>query len=45
MQKREPIGSLFLDGPGGTRTRDPHNAIVVRSQLRYRPLFTLLSRR
>ncbi len=24
-------------GPGGTRTRDPHNAIVVRSQLRYGP--------
>ncbi len=24
-------------GPGGIRTLDPHNAIVVRSQLRYRP--------
>ena len=24
-------------GPGGTRTLDPHNAIVVRSQLRYGP--------
>ena len=24
-------------GPGGIRTHDPHNAIVMRSQLRYRP--------
>src|SRR5690606_35594663 len=25
-------------GPGGIRTHDPHNAIVMRSQLRYRPM-------
>lgn len=30
---------VYNDGPEGTRTLDPYNAIVVLSQLSYRPLF------
>ena len=40
-----PVLSIYIytaSGPGGTRTLDPHNAIVVRSQLRYRPISTCL---
>ncbi len=34
-----PVRSLSIcrSGPGGIRTLDPHNAIVMRSQLRYGP--------
>ena len=31
--------TAFLGGPDRIRTDDPHNANVVRSQLRYRPVF------
>ena len=34
VPESEPI---FSSGPSGTRTRDLHNAIVARSQLRYGP--------
>ena len=34
--------SKKCSGPGGARTHDPHNAIVVRSQLRYRPRIYLI---
>ena len=30
---------VYDDGPEGTRTLDPYNAIVVLSQLSYRPVF------
>jgi hypothetical protein len=36
------LSNALLGGPGGTRTLDPHNAIVVRSQLRYGPLRRIL---
>ena len=35
---------LRLGGPDRIRTDDPYNANVVRSQLRYRPIFLLLPR-
>lgn len=44
--KKEPrqnncSGSL-LGGPDRIRTDDPHNANVVRSQLRYKPLYEIV---
>lgn len=33
------ISRLFCGGPEEIRTLDPYNANVVRSQLRYRPIF------
>ena len=33
---------VYFGGPDRIRTDDPHNANVVRSQLRYRPIFLLL---
>ena len=35
----ESEDSVFLGGPEEIRTPDPHNANVVRSQLRYKPIF------
>lgn len=32
--------TAFSGGPDRIRTDDPHNANVVRSQLRYRPIFS-----
>ena len=32
------MGDLFFGGLEGIRTLDPHNANVVRSQLRYKPV-------
>ena len=38
-QKRgHPVGDLFFGGLEGIRTLAPHNANVVRSQLRYKPI-------
>ena len=34
------FGFLLFRGPDRIRTDDPHNANVVRSQLRYRPIFS-----
>ena len=34
----------FLGGPDRNRTGDPHNANVVRSQLRYRPVYGCIIR-
>ena len=31
--------ALFFGGLEGIRTLDPHNANVVRSQLRYKPVY------
>ena len=37
-KKKQPEG-CFLGGLEEIRTPDPHNANVVRSQLRYKPVF------
>ena len=34
-----PSGGPFIGGLEGIRTLDPHNANVVRSQLRYKPVY------
>ena len=40
--KKPPIWMAFYaGGPEEIRTPDPHNANVMRSQLRYRPLSTI----
>ena len=36
--KSHPAGWLFIGGLEEIRTPDPHNANVVRSQLRYKPI-------
>ncbi len=36
--KKPPDGGFFIGGLEGIRTLDPHNANVVRSQLRYKPV-------
>ena len=36
----EPESSSGFGGPEEIRTLDPYNANVVRSQLRYRPVFS-----
>ena len=39
QQKSHPKGDFFVGGLEGIRTLDPHNANVVRSQLRYKPMY------
>ena len=44
-KKQHPFGCCFLSGgPEEIRTPDPYNANVVRSQLRYRPVWWMLCR-
>ena len=44
-KKSIQTGGLFIGGLEGIRTLDPHNANVVRSQLRYKPISCGLCRR
>lgn len=37
-KKTTRMGGFFIGGLEGIRTLDPHNANVVRSQLRYKPV-------
>ncbi len=43
-KNRHPDGVEVFGGLEGIRTLDPHNANVVRSQLRYKPLYRNLNR-